>query len=104
MVNLDYLYNPAAAKVHIRQDHFLDKPLGFQVIENGMLLPHKDIMVDGKWTWGKGGLVDSKGEFVKSSHVFYGTGSSYTPPQNRFSTAPKPSSISDYLKTHGDML
>ncbi len=89
MVNLDYLYNPADAKNFFARDFFLDKELGFSVIENGTILPHKDIMVDGKWTWGSGGIIDGNGEFIKSSHVFDGAGKSYTPPPRRLFTAPK---------------
>ena len=32
MVNLDYLYNPEAAKPYFNKDYFLEKKLGFQVI------------------------------------------------------------------------
>ena len=65
MVNLDYLYNPAAAKPIFDKNYFVDKKLGFQVIEKGTMLPHKDVYVNGKWTWGKGGIVDSNGNFVQ---------------------------------------
>ena len=41
MVNLDYLYNPAAAKPIFDKNYFVDKKLGFQVIEKGTMLPHK---------------------------------------------------------------
>lgn len=80
MTNLDYLYNPAAAKEILNKNYFVDKKLGFQVIERGMILPHKDVMVNGKWTWGKGGIIDGKGEFIRSSFVRTGLGGSYTPP------------------------
>ena len=80
MVNLDYLYNPEAAKPHFSKSFFSDKKLGFQVIENGMILSHKDIIVDGKWTWGKGGIVDNQGKFIKGSFVHRGVGGMYTPP------------------------
>ena len=85
MVNLDYLYNPAAAKNIFGKKRFVDKPLSFSVIENGTILPHKDIMVDGKWTWGSGGIIDGEGEFIKSSHVFSGAGKSYTSPHGDYS-------------------
>ena len=72
MINLDYLYNPEIAKSHFDKNYFVDKKLGFSVIENGTILPHKDVYVDGKWTWGKGGIIDSNGKFIKDSHVLYG--------------------------------
>ena len=81
MVNLDYLYNPAAAKKNFGKKHFADKKLGFRVIENGMILPYKKT-IDGKTDktgWGFGGIVDSEGEFIKSSHVFSGAGKYYKP-------------------------
>lgn len=100
MVNSNYLYNPAidvfGKNYSPDKNYFLDKKLGFQVIEHGTILPHKDIWVNGNWTWGKGGIVDENGEYIKSSHVHYGAGLSYTPPPNQFSTAPKPLFISAY--------
>lgn len=83
MVNLDYLYNPAAAKPHFDKNYFVDKKLGFQVIEHGTILPYKKT-IEGRTTpdgWGFGGIVDSKGEFIKSSHVVCGAGSIYAPPR-----------------------
>ena len=72
MVNIDYLYNPDAAKNSFNKNYFVDKKLGFQVIEHGMILPHKRIP-DAKESririWGLGGVFDSNGTFVKSSHV-----------------------------------
>ena len=82
MVNLDYLYNPDAAKPYVDKNFFVDKKLGFQVIEHGTILPHKDSMVNGKWTWGNGGIVDGNGEYIKSTHVNSSAGSSYTPPES----------------------
>ncbi len=84
MVNLDYLYNPAAAKPHFDKNYFVDKKLGFQVIEQGTILPHKKIpgAVERKRKiLGAGGITDSKGNFIKSSHVVNGVGESYTPPR-----------------------
>lgn len=81
MVNIDYLYNPDAVKDSFNKNYFLDKKLGFQVIEHGTILPYQRI-IDGKSTtdgWGYGGIVDNEGKFVKSSHVVYGVGSYYTP-------------------------
>ena len=94
MVNFDYLYNPAAAREALNKNYFLDKKLGFQIIENGMILPHNHTDDDGKWTWvGLGGVVDSEGKFVKDSYVHHGSFKTYTPPQNQFSTARNLSSI-----------
>ena len=82
MVNLDYLYNPAAAKPIFDKNHFVDKKLGFQVIERGTIIPHKNVSDNGKWTWGKGGIINSNGEFIKDS--VFGVKETYTLPQNRF--------------------
>ena len=83
MVNINYLYNPNAAKPRLTKNRLSDKKLGFQVIENGMILPYKyENRVSG-WSWKNflGGIVDSQGEFIASSSVHYGTGGMYTPPQ-----------------------
>ena len=81
MVNLDYLYNPEAAKPYFNKDYFLDKKLGFQVIEKGIILPQKDNIIDGRWTHGKGGIVDSKGEYFAESFAIPGLSRGiYTPP------------------------
>ena len=62
MVNIDYLYNPAAAKPRFAKDYFVDKKLGFQVIENGTILPHRYTGDDGKrGIHGYGGIVDGEG-------------------------------------------
>lgn len=81
MINLDYLYNPAAAKKAFERNYFVDKKLGFSVIENGTILPHKRLPTAKELKrriWGAGGIADSKGEFVKSSSVVDGTGEIYT--------------------------
>ena len=80
MTNLDYLYNPAAAKPHFAKDYFVDKKLGFQVIENGTILTYKDNGLGGL-VGALGGIVDSDGKFSGSSYVS-GTRAdkSYTPP------------------------
>ena len=88
MVNIDYLYNPDRAKKFFDKNYFLDKKLGFQVIENGTILPHKDVWVNGKWTWGKGGIIDNEDNFVKNST--FGACKVYTPPTNRLFKALKP--------------
>ena len=78
MTNLDYLYNPEAAKDAFSESYFIDKKLGFQVIENGMILPHKSVNIPGHF--GLGGIADSDGNFIESSSLHYGTGGTYTPP------------------------
>lgn len=80
MVNLDYLYNPAAAKPHFNKNYFLDKKLGFQVIEQGTILPYKNTPVGGL-IGALGGIVDSNGKFVKGSFVSPAdSNKAYTPP------------------------
>lgn len=81
MTNIDYLYNPAAAKPHFEKNYFSNKKLGFRIIENGMILSHNYTGDDGKrGGLGYGGIVDSNGEWLKESFIHYGTGGKYTPP------------------------
>ena len=70
MVNLDYLYNPDAAKKFFDKNYFVDRKLGFKIIEHGMILPHKKT-IEGqpKNSWGFGGIVDGDGNYVKSSFI-----------------------------------
>ena len=82
MTNLDYLYNPSAAQKHFGKDRFVDKKLHFRIIERGTILPHKHMYVNGKWTWGFGGIVDSKNNFVKGSFVYESGGAVYTPTED----------------------
>ena len=84
MVNLDYLYNPDRAKPFFDKNYFLDKKLGFQVIENGTILPHKKVSIPGKWHFGLGGIVDSQSNYIKDSSLHHGIGGAYTPPMNQF--------------------
>ena len=79
MTNLDYLYSPDAAKDFFGKNYFVDRKLHFQIIEHGTILPHKHMYIDGQWTWGFGGIVDSKNNFIKSSFVNEGAGAAYTP-------------------------
>ncbi|MBR3745497.1 MAG: hypothetical protein IKN27_00880 [Selenomonadaceae bacterium] len=92
MVNLDYLYNPDAAKKVFGKNYFVDKKLGFRVIENGMILPHK-FQTPGQLPKNKsfGGIVDDKGQFIGQSYVFDGKNfdGSYPPPKPIFNTAQK---------------
>ena len=80
MVNLDYLYNKESAKRFFNVNYFVDKKLSFRTIENGTILPHKDI-VTGSWNWGGGGIIDDKGVFVKGSFVKSELNGIYTPPR-----------------------
>ena len=81
MTNLDYLYNPDAAKDAFNKNYFLDKKLGFQIIENGMILPYSDTRDDGKKNFvGFGGIVYKNGEFIRESFIHVGTGGAYIPP------------------------
>ena len=106
MTNLDYLYNPEAAKAHFTKNYFVDKKLGFSVIENGIILPHKKIpnaQTTARKFWGAGGIVDKNGTYFKRSFVNNGDGKYYTPPQNQFNTARKPLFILECFVTFGDM-
>ena len=78
MINLDYLYKPDAAKNITGKNYFVDKKLHFRIIERGTILPHKHIYVNGQWTWGFGGIVDEKNNFVKESFVTGDGGGAYT--------------------------
>lgn len=79
MTNLDYLYNKDATKGIFDKNRFIDKKLHFRIIEHGTVIPHKHMYVNGQWTWGFGGIVDSKNNFVKGSAVGEGGGAVYTP-------------------------
>ena len=79
LINYDGLYNKDFYNEKIGKNHFTDKNLHFRIIENGTILPHKSLRVNGQWTWGFGGIVDAKGEFIKSSFVNSGAGAAYTP-------------------------
>ena len=102
MTNIDYLYNPEAAKPVFEKNYFIDKKLGFQVIEHGTVLPYKN-SVEGLIIPG-GGLIDSKGSFIKGSSFRSSVvNGAYTPPQNQFNTDPKQSFISDFSFLYGDI-
>ena len=80
MVNLDYLYNPNAVKDIFDENYFVNKKLGFQIIENGMILPHRKIKVKGEWSWGVGGcIVDSTGKFIPTTSAKTEVGEAYIP-------------------------
>ena len=79
MTNIDYLYNKDAAKDVFNKNYFVDKKLHFQIIERGTILPHKHMYVNGQWTWGFGGIVDNKNNYISSSFTMSGGGAAYTP-------------------------
>lgn len=82
MTNLDYLYNKDASQKFFSKNYFVDRKLHFQIIDHGTILPHKHLYINGKWTWGFGGIVDRHNEFVKSSFVNCGAGDAYTPTED----------------------
>lgn len=106
MVNIEYLYNPDSVRKRFEKNYFIDKKLGFRVIENGTILPYRKT-INGKTNddgWGFGGIVDDKGEFIQGSHVHYGINGAYTPPPHKIlDTAPKLLSISVCFTVLGDM-
>ena len=69
MTNYDGLYNKDYYGEILNQKHFSEKKLNFRIIENGTILPHKHLTVNGQWTWGFGGIVDSSGKYLKESFV-----------------------------------
>ena len=80
MINLDYLYDPVAAKPIFDKNYFVDKKLSFQVIENGTILPYKD-NGRGALIGALGGITDGDGNFIGSSHVIdFRKDGKYTPP------------------------
>ncbi|MBQ6298374.1 MAG: DUF563 domain-containing protein [Selenomonadaceae bacterium] len=76
MVNIDYLYKPDAAKAHFTDNYFVDKELGFSVVENGTILPRKYIS-PGK---NIGGIINNAGKSIQGSFVHRGVTIDYTPP------------------------
>lgn len=82
MTNLDYLCNPDAVKERFDENYFVDKQLGFSVIENGTILPHKEVQIVKGWSWKNqfGGILDGNGEYVKGSHVASSIHGAYEPP------------------------
>ncbi len=105
MTNLDYLYNPEIVKPALEKNYFIDKKLGFEVIEHGTIFPHKKLPYAENSTlkfWGVGGIVDSNGKFIKHTHAINFIND--TPPlQNQFNIALKQSFISVCSFTFGDM-
>ncbi len=80
MVNYDGLYRSEIYKEAFSSNPFSDKQLNFKVYENGTILPHRSVTVNGNWTRGVGGIVDSEGNWIKESFVLSEQGlGAYTP-------------------------
>ncbi len=103
MVNLDYLYNPAAAKDAFTKDYFIDTKLGFQVLEHATILPHKSVK-NSRSHFGLGGIVDNQGNYIQSSSLHDGVGGIYTPPPVNLIAVPKLLFISECFIAYGDMI
>ena len=104
MINLDYLYNPAA-KPRFDKNYFVDKKLGFQVIEHGTILPHKRTPLGGLMG-ALGGIIDAQKIFIKESFVNKtNKDRSYTPPplQIKFRKVLRQLFISDIFSRCGDI-
>ncbi len=78
MVNFNGLYNKEIFGDKLNQgNYFPDKKLHFKIIENGTILPHKQLIgVDGV---GFGGIIDSRGNFVEESFLNPNADGAYTP-------------------------
>lgn len=107
MVNVEYLYNPTdAVKNYLDKSLFLDEKdekLGFEVVNNGTILPYKKT-IDGKYSqdgWGFGGIVDGSGNYLRRSFVNSGAGQAYTPPQNQFNIVLRQSFILECFIVRG---
>lgn len=68
MTNTYYLYDSDANKAYFNKNRFVDKQLGFSVIERGTILPFKRPakMRLSNW-WGLGGVFDEQRNFVENS-------------------------------------
>lgn len=75
MVKCDYLYKPETFIEKINKNHLSNKKLNFKIIDNGTILPHKDV----PGTVGFGGITDSEGNFLEESFVHHGIKGVYTP-------------------------
>lgn len=79
MTNLDYLCNPSAAKKHFDRNCFVDKQLGFKVVERGAIVPFVPVVENGRRILEFGGVVDGNGRFIQSSVGRFGANDLYTP-------------------------
>ena len=76
MINYDGLYNKDFFGEKLNANNLYDKKLHFKVIENGTILPHKAVP---NISFGVGGIIDAKRNFVKGSVVINGCEGPYTP-------------------------
>lgn len=78
MINFNGLYNKEFFGENLKvENHFSDKKLHFKIIENGTILPHKQLVgVDGV---GFGGIIDSQGNYVAESFLNPKNDGAYTP-------------------------
>lgn len=79
MTNLDYLCNPPAATKHFYGDCFVDKQLGFRIVERGAIVPFVPVVEKGRRILEFGGVVDGNGRFIQSSVGRFGANDLYTP-------------------------
>lgn len=76
MTNYDGLYNKDYFGEKLSEKHFYDKKLHFRIIENGTILPFKELPDAGFF----GGLVDEENSFVEGTSIHRGVGGgAYTP-------------------------
>ena len=100
MTNLDYLYNPDSSCVFFNGNYFVDKNLGFQIIEHGVILPHSIRRIRNELT-DLGGIIDGNGKYVTSSSLYYGINEVYTPSQKQSIVVQKPPYIWECFIIHG---
>ena len=105
MTNLDYLYNPAAAKEILNKNYFVDKKSGFQVIERGMIFPHKNYPVKG-WSLGGCGVFDSNGKFINHTYESPSAGLTYPtpPPESIQHSSEKVIYLDSFTPTWGNII
>ncbi len=75
MINCDGLYNRENYEKVDGVNYFSDRKLHFRIIENGTILPHKQLPD----TVGFGGIVDGRGNFIEESFIHPEAGHAYTP-------------------------
>lgn len=79
--SLDYLYSPPAAQKFFGKDHFLKRRLSFLYVENGIIFPNnREPASDASSSWwGRGGVANEQGKFIKGSFVSNDTGGTFEP-------------------------
>ena len=81
MSNIDYLCNKDAAKV-LSKNYFVEKNSGVILVERGTIVPYVPTVENGQRILEFGGLVNSKGRFIKSSVGKFGADDLYTPTED----------------------